>query len=72
LGVILGCLLAALLIAGIKNVPGMGFFFLGMNVTFSTYVIAIVISAMLGLISAIVPAYHAAKIGIVDGLRHIG
>jgi putative ABC transport system permease protein len=72
LGGILGCLLAAALIAGIKNVPGMGFFFLGMQVTFSTYVLAIVISALVGFISAIVPAYHAAKIGIVDGLRHIG
>jgi putative ABC transport system permease protein len=72
LGGVVGCLLAALLLAGIKSVPGVGFFFLGMNVTLSTYVLAIVISGMLGLLSAVVPAYHAAKIGIVDGLRHIG
>src|SRR5882757_679534 len=72
LGGILGCLLAALLIEGIKNVPGMGFFFLGMKVTWSTYVLAILISGIVGLVSAIVPSYHAAKISIVEGLRHIG
>jgi ABC-type antimicrobial peptide transport system permease subunit len=72
LGGILGCLLAVLLIAGIKQVPGMGFFFLGMKVTWSTYVLAILISGIVGLVSAIVPSYHAAKISIVEGLRHIG
>ncbi len=71
-GGVLGCLLAVGLVAAIKQVPGMGFFFLGMKVTWSTYVLAIVISGMVGLVSAIFPAYHAAKIGIVDGLRHIG
>jgi putative ABC transport system permease protein len=71
-GGVLGCLLAVVLIAGIKQVPGMGFFFLGMKVTWSTYVLAIVISGLVGLLSALFPAYHAAKIGIVDGLRHIG
>jgi putative ABC transport system permease protein len=71
-GGVLGCLLAVGLITAIKHVPGMGFFFLGMKVTWSTYVLAILISGMVGFVSAIVPAYHAAKIGIVDGLRHIG
>jgi len=71
-GGILGCLLAVGFIEAIKQVPGMGFFFLGMKVTWSTYVLAIVISGMVGLVSAIFPAYHAAKIGIVEGLRHIG
>jgi ABC-type antimicrobial peptide transport system permease subunit len=27
---------------------------------------------MVGFLSAIFPAYHAAKIDIVEGLRHIG
>src|SRR5213075_25172 len=48
-GGVLGCLLAVVLIAGIKQVPGMGFFFLGMKVTWSTYVLAIVISGLVGL-----------------------
>ena len=72
LGGVLGCLLAVGLIAAIKQVPGMGFFFLGMKVTWSTYVLAILISGIVGLVSAIVPSYHAAKISIVEGLRHIG
>jgi putative ABC transport system permease protein len=72
LGGVLGCLLAVVLIQAIKHAPGMGFFFLGMNVTWSTYVLAIVISALVGFVSAIFPAYHAARIGIVEGLRHIG
>src|SRR5882724_3274243 len=71
-GGILGCLLAVGFIEAIKHAPAMGFFFLGMKVTWSTYVLAIVISGMVGLVSAIFPAYHAAKSGIVEGLRHIG
>jgi ABC-type antimicrobial peptide transport system permease subunit len=43
-----------------------------MKVTIGTLLLAIFVSAMVGFISAIVPAYHAARIGIVDGLRHIG
>ena len=51
---------------------GMGFFFLGMKVTWSTYALAIFTSGMVGLLSALFPAYHAARIDIVEGLRHIG
>jgi ABC-type antimicrobial peptide transport system permease subunit len=50
----------------------MGFFFIGMTVTWSTFVLAIFISGLVGFLSAIIPAYNAAKINIVDGLRHIG
>jgi putative ABC transport system permease protein len=72
LGGILGCLLALGLVTAMAHAPGMGFFFAGMKVTFGTLLLAIFVSAMVGFISAIVPAYHAARIGIVDGLRHIG
>ena len=72
MGGVLGCLLAVGLVTAMVHAPGMGFFFAGMKVTLPTLALAILVSALVGLISAIVPAYHAAKIGIVDGLRHIG
>jgi putative ABC transport system permease protein len=68
----LGCLLAAGLVTAMANAPGMGFFFLGMKVTIPTFLLAIFVSAMVGLLSAILPAYHAAKLDIVEGLRYIG
>jgi putative ABC transport system permease protein len=68
----LGCLLAAGLVIVMANAPGMGFFFLGMKVTIPTFLLAIFVSAMVGLLSAILPAYHAAKLDIVEGLRYIG
>jgi putative ABC transport system permease protein len=68
----LGCLLAAGLVVAMANAPGMGFFFIGMRVTIPTLLLAIFVSAMVGLVSAILPAYHAAKLDIVEGLRYIG
>ena len=72
IGGVLGCLFAVGLVWVMAHAPGMGFFFVGIKVTLSTYVLAIVVSALVGLLSAIVPAYHAAKIGIVEGLRYVG
>jgi len=72
IGGVLGCLLAVGLITAVKHAPAMGFFFLGMKVTLSTYVLAVLTSALVGFLSAIVPAYHAAKIDIVEGLRYVG
>ena len=63
-------LLAA--VSGMAHAPGMGLFFSGMKVTPSTLLLAIFIAGMVGLLSAIVPAYHAAKLDIVEGLRYIG
>jgi len=55
-----------------SHAPGMGLFLAGMQVTFPTLLLAIFVAAMVGLLSAIVPAYHAAKLDIVEGLRYIG
>jgi len=71
-GGLFGCVLAAGLVAALANAPGMGFFFLGMHVTFTTFLLAIVVAGMVGFLSAILPAYHAAKIDIVEGLRYVG
>jgi ABC-type antimicrobial peptide transport system permease subunit len=34
--------------------------------------VAMVVGGAVGLISAFVPAYHASRLNIVEGLRHIG
>lgn len=68
----LGCLLALLLVSGLAHAPGLGLFFAGMKVTFPTLLLAVFVAGMVGLLSAIFPAYHAAKIDIVEGLRYIG
>jgi ABC-type antimicrobial peptide transport system permease subunit len=43
-----------------------------MQVSPATLAVAIFVAALVGFLSAIVPSYHAAKIGIVEGLRYIG
>jgi len=72
IGGILGCLLAVVLVTGMAHAPGMGFFFLGLAVKFQTFVLAVFVAATVGLLSAVVPAYHAAKLDIVEGLRYLG
>jgi putative ABC transport system permease protein len=71
-GGVLGCLLAVGLVAAMAKAPGMGFFFIGMSVTFSTFLLALFVAGVVGFLSAIFPAYHAAKVDIVEGLRYIG
>src|SRR5450755_2112252 len=72
IGGVLGCLLALGLVSGMSHAPGMGLFLSGMKVTPATLLLAIFIAGMVGLMSAIVPAYNAAQIDIVEGLRYIG
>ncbi len=68
----LGCLLALGVVSGLAQAPGIGMFFTGIKVTFPTLLLAIFVAAMVGFLSAILPAYHAAKLNIVEGLRYIG
>jgi putative ABC transport system permease protein len=72
LGGLFGCLLAAGLVFAMAHAPGMGFFFIGMRVTFPTFLLAVLVAGMVGLLSALFPAYHAAKVDIVEGMRYIG
>jgi len=37
-----------------------------------TMLVALVVAAMMGFFSSVVPSYNASRLGIVDGLRHIG
>lgn len=72
LGGLLGCLLGAFAVFALAHIPGMGFFFLGMSVSWPTFLLAVTVAGIVGFVSAIFPAYHAAKVEIVEGLRYIG
>jgi ABC-type antimicrobial peptide transport system permease subunit len=49
-----------------------GGYFSAMKVTPGTIIAALLVAAVVGFASSFVPSYHAAKVNIVDGLRHIG
>jgi len=48
------------------------FSFFPMKVTPGIWAVAMVTSGLVGLLSAALPSYHASRVNIVDGLRHIG
>jgi putative ABC transport system permease protein len=70
-GGILGSLAARALISGVSNSP-MGELLAGTNVDLSTFAVALLLSGLVGFLSAFVPAYRASELNIVEGLRHIG
>jgi ABC-type antimicrobial peptide transport system permease subunit len=43
-----------------------------MKVTLGTLGVALLVAALVGLISSLIPSYHASRVEIVEGLRHIG
>jgi putative ABC transport system permease protein len=43
-----------------------------LQVNVPTMLVAWVVAALVGFISAIIPSYNASRLGIVEGLRHIG
>jgi len=69
LGGLIGSLLAFVVVKGMASQGGL---FTGMKVTPITIAVALVIAAAVGFASSFIPSYHAAKVNIVDGLRHIG
>jgi putative ABC transport system permease protein len=70
IGGIFGSLVALLLGHGAaKAMGGIGN---ALDVKLGTMLFAWVVAALVGFLSAAVPAYYASKIGIVEGLRHIG
>jgi putative ABC transport system permease protein len=46
--------------------------FFPLKVTPQIALVALLASGVVGLLSAALPSYHASKVNIVDGLRHIG
>lgn len=69
IGGLIGTLLCFAIVTGMASQGG---YFTGMKVTGLTIAAALLIAAVVGFVSSFVPSYHAAKINIVDGLRHIG
>ena len=72
IGGLVGTLLAALGIEAMANSSSGGLFLAGMHVTPPTFAVALVVAALVGFLSAIIPAYHASRENIVEGLRYIG
>jgi putative ABC transport system permease protein len=70
-GGIIGVGLAYLLIYAVTHSPQF-FSFYNMKVTPAMWVVALFVSGLVGLVSSLIPSYHASQVNIVDGLRHIG
>ena len=68
-GGILGSLVALGLGFGAAQAGG---FAGALQVKATTMLVAWVVAALVGFISAIIPSYNASRLGIVEGLRHIG
>lgn len=69
-GGLIGACLGRAMVYGFAHAPQMTFFPLRM--TPAIWLMALGVSALVGLLSAAVPSYHASQVNIVDGLRHIG
>ena len=69
IGGLVGATLCFLSVAAMASQGGM---FARMSVTPLTMLASLVVAAVVGFASSFIPSYHAAKVNIVDGLRHIG
>jgi putative ABC transport system permease protein len=69
IGGVAGSLVGFALGAGAAKIGG---FAGALRVSFATMLVAWAAAAAMGFFSAIVPSYHASRLGIVEGLRHIG
>jgi putative ABC transport system permease protein len=72
IGGVIGAAFATLVIFGMAHSSSGGLFLAGMKVTFPTFLTALLVSALVGFMSAVIPSYHASRENIVEGLRHIG
>ena len=71
IGGLLGVSFATVLMHLVGKSPAVGVP-ASMKVTFPIVVLALVVAAFVGLMSALIPSYNASRTNIVDGLRHIG
>src|ERR1700677_2986160 len=69
-GGVIGVGLAYLLIYSVSHSPYMSFY--NLKLTLGMWAVALFVSALVGLVSSLIPSYTASQVNIVDGLRHIG
>jgi len=69
-GGLIGACLGRAMVYGFVHGPQMTFFPLRM--TPAIWLLALLVSGLVGFVSAALPSYHASQVDIVDGLRHIG
>jgi putative ABC transport system permease protein len=72
MGGLAGSLAAAGVVRLIAGAPEMSGFLDGLRVTWSTFGISMLVAALVGFFSGVIPSYTAASAEIVKGLRHIG
>ena len=70
LGGLLGVMFATVLIGALSR-PGIGVP-VSMHMTVLTAVAVMLVAALVGISSAVIPSYRASRLHIVDALRHIG
>jgi putative ABC transport system permease protein len=72
IGGLLGSMIAYGAVTAFKHSPQAGGFFANIAVTPATIAVAMLVAGVVGLVSAVIPSYHASQVNIVEGLRHIG
>jgi putative ABC transport system permease protein len=72
LGGLLGAGAGAFLVRLLANAPQMSGLFNGLRVTPGTMGVSLLVAALVGFLSGVIPSYTAASTEIVKGLRHIG
>jgi len=70
IGGLLGVALATLIIGALSR-PGIGMP-VSMHMTTATALVVMLVAALVGVTSAVIPSYRASRLHIVDALRHIG
>jgi len=68
---VIGILLGSGMMFLVGHNPNLGFF-QGISVNPVTMMLALLLAALVGLVAALIPSYHASRVNIVEGLRYIG
>jgi putative ABC transport system permease protein len=70
IGGLVGVLLGTLVVKAMSR-PGIGLP-VSMHMTAATALVVMLVAAVVGLVSGVIPSYRASNLGIVDALRYIG
>jgi len=70
IGGAVGIMLGTLVIKAMSR-PGIGLP-VSMHMTTATALVVMLVAAVVGLVSGLIPSYRASNLGIVDALRYIG